>query len=132
MEHQKRWVTETLQRLPFETIIKEIGGEHYVEKMKFYEVGSIEVEPTYYHVFNGQLKNGGYHIIFFNNKQEYLGFYYSDYEPTDYEEGAVLLLHQTCLYFHHTSHTAIWQISQGGVPSKHPDHLLHDKTSLGL
>lgn len=74
-----------------ETIIKEIGGEHYVEKMKFYEVGSIEVEPTYYHIFNGQLKNGGYHVIFFNNKQEYLGFYYSDYEPTDYEEGAVLL-----------------------------------------
>lgn len=28
MEHQKRWVNETLQRLPFETIIKEIFARY--------------------------------------------------------------------------------------------------------
>jgi hypothetical protein len=28
MEHQKRWVNETLQRLPFETIFKEIFARY--------------------------------------------------------------------------------------------------------
>ncbi|MDH3981890.1 MAG: hypothetical protein OES84_03205 [Kiritimatiellaceae bacterium] len=74
-----------------EKLLKEIAGDHYVEKMKIYEVGSIKVKPTYYHVFSGILRKGGYRIIIYDNTPKYLGFYTTDYEPCDYEEGAVLM-----------------------------------------
>lgn len=69
--------------------MEEIGGEHYVEKMKMYEIGSVEVGSTYYHVFNGQLKDGTYHVIIYDNEPKYLGFYSTDLEPTGYEENGV-------------------------------------------
>ena len=41
------------------TILKEIGPEHYPEKMKVSTVGSIEVGETYYHAFCGTTKKEG-------------------------------------------------------------------------
>lgn len=79
-----------------EKILKEIGGEHYVERMKIRSLCSLDFEDAsgeddYYHIFNATLKAGGYRIIIFNNVPEYLGFYSSDFEGADYEEGAILL-----------------------------------------
>lgn len=74
-----------------EKFLKEAGGEHFPERMKISNKMSIDVEDTYFHVFSGSLKKGGYHIIIFNNVPEYLGYYASEYEPSDYEEGTVFL-----------------------------------------
>ncbi|VGO14509.1 hypothetical protein PDESU_03071 [Pontiella desulfatans] len=79
-----------------EKILKEVGGEHYVEKMKISSLCSMEFEDAageelYYHIYNVSLKEGGYRIVFFDNVPNYLGFYASQFEATDYEEGAVLL-----------------------------------------
>lgn len=72
-------------------LLKEIGPTHYPEKMKIRSVGPVKVEPTYYHVFCGEVKKMGYRVIIFDNKEQYLGYYQSDYEPSEYEEGAILL-----------------------------------------
>ncbi len=78
-----------------EKILKEIGGEHYVDKMKVSSLCSMEMENNgeeiYYHIYNVSLREGGYRIVIFDNTPNYLGFYPTDFEPTDYEEGAVLL-----------------------------------------
>jgi len=79
-----------------EKILKEIGGDHYVEKMKVYELCSMKLEDAdgedvYYHIYNISLRKGGYRIVIFDNTPKYLGFYPTQYEATDYEEGAVLL-----------------------------------------
>ncbi len=72
--------------------LKAAGEEHSPEKMKVRDVGSIKTDTTYYHIYCGILKGGyEYHVIVFNNKQEYLGYYLTEYEPTGYEDGAVLL-----------------------------------------
>jgi hypothetical protein len=76
--------------------IEEIGGDHYVEKMKVSQLCNLKFEAAdgeddYYHIYNASLKEGGYRIIIYNNKPEYLGFYTSPYEGVDYEEGAILL-----------------------------------------
>lgn len=77
--------------------LEALGEEHFPEKMKIREIGSIKMEKTYYHIYCGTLKKGGYRVIIFNNKPEYLGYYYlAEYEPSGYEdggkkEGAVLI-----------------------------------------
>ena len=49
------------------------------------------MKDDYYHVYNASMKEGGYRIIIYNNKPEYLGYYATDFEGSDYEEGAILL-----------------------------------------
>ncbi len=72
--------------------LKAAGEEHSPEKMKVRDVGSIKTDTTYYHIYCGILKGGyEYHVIVFNNKQEYLGYYLTEYEPTGYEDGAILI-----------------------------------------
>jgi len=71
--------------------LKELGEPHYVDRMKVHEMCSLEIGDTFFHVYTGELKKMGYHIIFYDNKENYLGFYYTEYEPTEYEEAAILL-----------------------------------------
>ncbi len=79
-----------------EALLKEIGDEHYVERMKISNLCAMKFEAPdgeddYYHIYNASLKDGSYRVIIFNNKPEYLGFYATSYEGADYEEGAILL-----------------------------------------
>lgn len=71
--------------------IKDAGGEHNPERMKLGKVGSIEAGETFYHAWCGTMKNDGYRVLIFNNTPSYLGFYTTEFEPVDYEDGAVLL-----------------------------------------
>ncbi|MDF7799929.1 hypothetical protein P4C99_10670 [Pontiellaceae bacterium B1224] len=85
-----------LDRREVDVILEEIGGDHIVENMKVRYMCSLKFEDAsgeddYYHIYNGYLKKGGYRIIIFNNVPEYLGYYPSDWEGIDYEEGAILL-----------------------------------------
>lgn len=72
-----RFVQETLEAL---------GEPHYLEKMKVKRIASIPVGDTFYHVFEGKLDTVGYHIIVFDNYLNYLGFYKSDFPPTNEEK----------------------------------------------
>tara|TARA_A100000164_G_scaffold219821_1_gene195112 strand:+ start:990 stop:1655 length:666 start_codon:yes stop_codon:yes gene_type:complete len=74
-----------------EIALKEAGDQHFPEKFKFDEIGSVEYEETYYHAYIGYNKDGTYRLIFFNNSLKYLGYYSVEFEPIDYEKGAVLL-----------------------------------------
>lgn len=74
-----------------EAAIKVAGGEHNPDKMKVGKIGSIPSGDTYYHAFSGSLKEGGYRVIFMDNKGNYIGFYPTEFEAVDSEEGAVLL-----------------------------------------
>lgn len=79
-----------------EALLKGIGGDHYVEKMKISDLCSLKFEDAsgeddYYHIYNVTMKGSGYRILVYNNKPEYLGFYATEYEGADYEEGAILL-----------------------------------------
>ena len=74
-----------------EEAIKAAGAEHFPEKMKIRKVGSVKVEETYYHIYCGVLKKGGYHAIVFDNTPTYLGYYRTEYEPVNYEKGAILM-----------------------------------------
>ncbi len=74
-----------------ETELKALGGEHFPERMRIQKIGPVRVGDTYYHVFSGQLPNVGYHIIIYDNDQHYLGFYATEFEPINYEEGGILL-----------------------------------------
>jgi hypothetical protein len=73
------------------TILKEIGPDHFPEKMKVSTVGSLEIGDTYYHAFCGTTKKDGYRVIFMDNKGGYLGYYATEFEPYDYEEKSVML-----------------------------------------
>lgn len=72
-------------------ILEKVGGEHFPEKMKLRDIGSVKTKSTYYHLYCGTLKKGGYHVIVFDNTPEYIGYYYVEYEPSGYEDGAVLI-----------------------------------------
>jgi hypothetical protein len=79
-----------------EKILKEAGDTHYVEKMKISSLCSLKFEDAsgeddFYHIYNASMKAGGYRIVIFNNEPKYLGYYETEYEGADYEEGAVLL-----------------------------------------
>lgn len=78
-----RFVEETLEA---------VGGVHNPEKIRIKKISSIEIGETYYHVFQGKLDTVGYHIIIFDNKQKYLGFYKSDFPPTNYEIETCIVL----------------------------------------
>ncbi|VGO23308.1 hypothetical protein [Pontiella sulfatireligans] len=71
--------------------LKEAGSEHFPEKMKVGKVGPIKVGDTYYHAFCGNLKKSGYRVIIYDNTPKYMGYYETEFEPYDYEEGAILL-----------------------------------------
>ena len=51
-------------RRDVEQTLEEIGGEHFPEGMKISPVGPVETDTTYYHIFYGTRKEGGYHLIF--------------------------------------------------------------------
>lgn len=77
-------------------LLEEIGGDHWIERMKVNEVCSMEFEneageDDYYHIYYATLKKGGYRVIVYNNVPEYLGFYPVEWEVTGYEEGVILL-----------------------------------------
>ncbi|MCF7847899.1 MAG: hypothetical protein K9M45_03525 [Kiritimatiellales bacterium] len=74
-----------------EDALKAAGPEHFPEKMKVGKVGSVEAGETYYHAYCGEMKKAGYRVIFMDNSGKYLGYYPTEYEPSDYEEGAILL-----------------------------------------
>lgn len=74
-----------------EDILEAIGEGHFPEKMKLAGLGSVETESTYYHVFYGTLKNGSYHLIFFDNTPAYLGYYLISYKPIGHGKGVVEL-----------------------------------------
>ena len=76
--------------------LKEIGGEHYVEKMKISHLCSLKFEKpdgedSYYHIYSANLKKEGFRVIIYDNTPTYLGYYKSEFEPYDYEEGYVWL-----------------------------------------
>ncbi len=72
--------------------VEAVGGEHYPEKIKIKRVSSIEAGDTYYHIYEGELHKLGYHIIIFDNYKNYLGFYKSNYAPSNYEiEGSIVM-----------------------------------------
>lgn len=78
-----RFVKETLETL---------GETHFPEKIKIKRITSIEVGETYYHVYEGELDKTGYHIIVFDNKRNYLGYYKSDFPPTNYQiDGSIVI-----------------------------------------
>ncbi|MEI6892534.1 MAG: hypothetical protein V5783_10220 [Pontiella sp.] len=83
-------------RREVESLMKEIGGEHYVERMRISALCSLEFEKPdgeddYYHIYDVTLRDGGYRIIIYNNIPEYLGYYEIAYEASDYEKGTLLL-----------------------------------------
>lgn len=80
---KKRFVEETL---------KALGGEHSPAKMKVKKISSVEVGDTYYHIYEGELDKLGFHIIVFDNYQNYLGYYTSDYAPCNNQiEGSIVM-----------------------------------------
>lgn len=74
-----------------EEALKLAGDLHYPEEFKFDDIGTIDHEDTYYHAFIGYNDDGTYRVLFFDNDQNYLGYYNVDYEPVDYEDSTVLL-----------------------------------------
>jgi len=69
-------------------LIKTAGGDkHFPPKTKLSQVGSAKIGATYYHVYVGKLKKGGFHAYVFDNTPKYLGYYKLQYEPTDCEDG---------------------------------------------
>jgi hypothetical protein len=72
-------------------MLEEAGGEHYPEDLKVSPVGPVETDTTYYHVWYGTRKKGGYHLIFFDNTPAYLGYYLVALEPVGYGEGEIYL-----------------------------------------
>ncbi len=72
--------------------IEAIGDEHFPEKIKIKRVSSIEVGDTYYHIYEGKLDKLNFHIIVFDNYKNYLGYYKSNYPPSNNEiEGSIAL-----------------------------------------
>ena len=74
-----------------EEALKLAGDLHYPDEFKFDDIGTIDHEDTYYHAFIGYNDDGTYRVLFFDNDQNYLGYYNVDYEPVDYEDSTVLL-----------------------------------------
>ncbi|MDF7805967.1 hypothetical protein P4E94_00860 [Pontiellaceae bacterium B12219] len=77
--------------------LEELGGEHFVKYMRVKNFCTLEFEgpdeeEIYYHVLVGTLRGSeGYHIIIYDNKPEYLGFYYTTLNPEDYEKDRIKL-----------------------------------------
>lgn len=81
-----------LQKRLVEEHLATLGEKHSPDKMKVKWIDSIEVGETYYHVYKGELEDTGYHVIVYDNYENYLGYYKSDYPPTNYEiKGCIAL-----------------------------------------
>jgi len=74
-----------------EKALEEASEGHFPEKIKINEIGSVESGNTFYHTYCGTVKKEPYRILIFDNTPTYLGYYPTELEPTDYEEGAVVL-----------------------------------------
>lgn len=82
-EPKLRLVEETLEAL---------GDPHCPEKMRIKRITSIAIGDTHYHIFQGKLDTTGYHVIVYDNYQNYLGYYPSDFPPCNEErEGYIVL-----------------------------------------
>jgi hypothetical protein len=82
-EPSSRFVKETLEAL---------GGEHHPEQMSVKSIDSIEIGDTYYHIFQGKIDSTKYHVIIFDNYENYLGFYTTEFPLSNYErEGHITL-----------------------------------------
>lgn len=68
-----------------EEALAAVGGEHNPEKMKVKRISSVQVGDTFFHIFEGKLDGPGYHIIVFDNYNNYLGYYKSAYPPCNYQ-----------------------------------------------
>ena len=80
------------KRRDVEEVLAEVGGTHSPEKMDVKKIASVKVEDTYYHVYEGELDAGGFHIIVFDNYRNYLGYYKSDFAPCNYEiESSIVI-----------------------------------------
>ncbi|MEN7972223.1 MAG: hypothetical protein ABFR47_00145 [Verrucomicrobiota bacterium] len=80
---KRRFVEETLA---------EIGEKHSPEKMDVKKITSVEIGDTYYHIYEGELDKTGYHIIVFDNYENYLGYYKSEYPPSNYQiDGCIVI-----------------------------------------
>ncbi|MBN2703438.1 MAG: hypothetical protein JXR23_04420 [Pontiellaceae bacterium] len=74
-----------------QALLEELGGDHWPEgATKVSEVGAIETESTFFHVYKLYDKeNQTWRTLFFDNEGEYLGYYELICEPRDVEEGAL-------------------------------------------
>ena len=68
-----------------EEVLAEAGGTHFPKKMDVKKITSVEIGDTYYHIYEGELDAVGFHIIVFDNYRNYLGYYKSDFPPSNYE-----------------------------------------------
>lgn len=82
-EPKSRFVKETLEAL---------GGEHYPEGMSIKSIDSIEIGDTYYHIFQGKISSSEYYVIVFDNYENYLGFYKTQYVASNYERKGYISL----------------------------------------
>ncbi len=83
-------------RRAVELILEEIGGDHNPEKMKVTEVGSVETDTSWFHIYSGYLrKEYEYRIIIFDNTPRYLGYYQTKYRPENVEQDAIILFDET-------------------------------------
>ena len=74
-----------------EKALEEASEGHAPEKMKISKIGPVETGETFYHAYTGIVKKEPYRILIFDNKPSYLGYYSTELEPVNYEEGAILL-----------------------------------------
>lgn len=83
-------------RRDVEKRLKKIGGEHYVEEMEVDDLGRVDTEleddsaKAYYWIFVGELPDdAGFHLIIYDNEDNYLGFYRVKNEPTECGDGYI-------------------------------------------
>lgn len=81
-----RDVEETLEALGAE------HAEHFPEKIKIKRISSVQIGDTYYHVFEGKLDTVGYHIIVFDNYNNYLGYYKCSFAPCNYQMDNMIVI----------------------------------------
>lgn len=75
-----------------EETLEVIGGEHFPDKIKIKRIASIEVGDTYYHIFEGKLEAVGFHVIVFDNYNNYLGYYKSGFPPCNYQKPESIVI----------------------------------------
>lgn len=82
-------------RRAVEQILETLGEDHNPEKMKISEVGAVETESTWFHIYSGYLRDENYYrIIIFDNTPKYLGYYEVPYRPDDVGEEEIVLFNE--------------------------------------
>ena len=83
-------------RRAVENILKALGDPHWPEQgMKVTEVGTVETEKTFYHIYSGYLKDEEeYRCIIFDNTPTYIGYYQFKYEAQNVEENCILIYNE--------------------------------------